>query len=298
MFSPRSILVATDFSSTAAQAAQAALRLAQAFGSTLHVVSCVEQVAGYGGVRLTRVEDAPELLQVVVGEAFTQLAQVAKEQLQGLPEAQWQLRVGRPAQEILAAAEDTQADLVVLGTRAATGLDRFLRGSVAETVIERSSRPVLSLAEAFEPSRSEPILVAVDFSLASQEALEAAEGLARILEVPLHLVAVLEPPRSSALWQSAPTEPEELARERVLGQLEHFAGKTLRSDTARVYEVMVGGLTESLQKVSEVLRPQLIAMGTHGQEHWTERLLGGGTLRMLRTCGAPLLTASGQSGKH
>lgn len=298
MFSPRSILVATDFSSTAAEAAQAALRLAQAFGSTLHVVSCIEQVAGYGGVRIMQVTDAPELLQVAAGEALAQLAQVANEQLQGVPPEQQHLRVGRPAQEILAAAQETQAEVIVLGTRAATGLDRFLRGSVAEAVIERSARPVLSLAQAFEPSRREPILVAVDFSLASQEALEAAEGLARVLEVPLHLVAVLEPPRRSSLWQAAPTEPEEAARERVLSQLEHFAGKTLREDTSRVYEVVVGGVPESLQKVAGVLKPQLIAMGTHGEEHWTEKLLGGGTLRMLRTCGMPLLTAAGQTGKY
>ena len=50
---------------------------------------------------------------------------------------------GYPAEEILEAARNRSADLVVMGSMGKTGLDRFLLGSVAEKVVKNSTTPVL-----------------------------------------------------------------------------------------------------------------------------------------------------------
>jgi len=50
---------------------------------------------------------------------------------------------GYPAEEILEAAKNRSADLVVMGSMGKTGLDRFLLGSVAEKVVKNSRTPVL-----------------------------------------------------------------------------------------------------------------------------------------------------------
>lgn len=52
---------------------------------------------------------------------------------------------GDPVAQIIAAAKKAKADLVVMGTHARKGLDRWLSGSVAEAVAERSKCPVLVL---------------------------------------------------------------------------------------------------------------------------------------------------------
>src|SRR3990170_7495275 len=52
---------------------------------------------------------------------------------------------GIPFVEIIKAAKDNQADLIVMGTHGKTGLDYILIGSVAERVIQRSPCPVLSI---------------------------------------------------------------------------------------------------------------------------------------------------------
>lgn len=55
------------------------------------------------------------------------------------------VRTGHPAAEIIRAAGETGADLIVMSTHGRTGLARLLAGSVTEEVIRRSGRPVLVL---------------------------------------------------------------------------------------------------------------------------------------------------------
>jgi len=53
------------------------------------------------------------------------------------------LAEGRPEQAIVANAEKTNADLIIMGSHGRTGLDRILMGSVSERVLNQSSCPVL-----------------------------------------------------------------------------------------------------------------------------------------------------------
>ena len=50
---------------------------------------------------------------------------------------------GPPAEEVLAAAQATSADLIAMATRGRSGLGRALFGSVAESVLRASPVPVL-----------------------------------------------------------------------------------------------------------------------------------------------------------
>jgi nucleotide-binding universal stress UspA family protein len=55
------------------------------------------------------------------------------------------VRAGEPWQEILAAAEEGDADLIVMGTHGHRGVARVLLGSVAEKVVRLSPIPVLTI---------------------------------------------------------------------------------------------------------------------------------------------------------
>ena len=52
------------------------------------------------------------------------------------------VRRGRPADEILAAAREDNADLIAMATHGRTGLGRVLFGSVAEAVLRHATVPV------------------------------------------------------------------------------------------------------------------------------------------------------------
>lgn len=64
------------------------------------------------------------------------------------------LRTGDPAREIVAAADEWEADLVVLGTHGRRGAVRFLLGSVAETALRTTDRSVLVIPSS-APLRTE-----------------------------------------------------------------------------------------------------------------------------------------------
>ncbi len=54
-----------------------------------------------------------------------------------------ELREGIPAPELIAAADECQADLIVVGSQGLTGIERFLLGSVSERVLRHAHCSVL-----------------------------------------------------------------------------------------------------------------------------------------------------------
>jgi nucleotide-binding universal stress UspA family protein len=57
--------------------------------------------------------------------------------------AEPQLKAGKPAEEIIDAAEAGGFDVIVVGSRGKSAAARFLMGSVSERVVRHASRPVL-----------------------------------------------------------------------------------------------------------------------------------------------------------
>lgn len=57
-------------------------------------------------------------------------------------EASTEVVTGKPSGVILDFAEENDVDHIVMGSRGRSGLSRLLLGSVAETVVRRSSSPV------------------------------------------------------------------------------------------------------------------------------------------------------------
>lgn len=63
-------------------------------------------------------------------------------------ETAWEVRRGRPDEEILAAADETGVDMIAMATHGRTGFGRLLFGSIAEAVLRRSKVPVFLLRAA------------------------------------------------------------------------------------------------------------------------------------------------------
>ncbi|MCL6554376.1 MAG: universal stress protein [Firmicutes bacterium] len=105
-------------------------------------------------------------------------------------EAGIEVRCGDPVHEILAAERD--GDLIVMTSHGATGLERFLLGSVADRVLRYGRAPVF-LARAFQPPAAvlSPILVPLDGSQQAEAMLPYATLLARMLGAELKLLRVI-----------------------------------------------------------------------------------------------------------
>jgi len=129
------IVVGTDGSETAGEAVRQAIDLAKLSGATLSVVSAFEPVSK------RRVEseklDAPADVAYEFGPRedvnLVLDAAAATARNEGV-EVQTHPVEGDPAEAILTVAEESKADLIVVGNKGMTGARRFLLGSVPNNV--------------------------------------------------------------------------------------------------------------------------------------------------------------------
>jgi len=140
---PKTILVPTDFSVCAKQAAEEALTLVHGFGGRvvfLHVLD-IRYIypAAYGAETVLLPPITPEDLEPDWQEFLHDLP------LGGGLLWEKQTREGRAAQTIAEAAAEIGADLVVIGTHGRSGLAHMLLGSVAEQILRSTSCSVLAV---------------------------------------------------------------------------------------------------------------------------------------------------------
>ncbi len=169
-----------------------------------------------------------------------------------------------------------EADLVVLGTAAREGLPRWLRGSIAETVAQKSG-----IASLFLPHQTkgfvEPktgavhlanILIPVDRKPSPAAALQAAATLIELLDAQdakLHILHV-------GKAETAP--PVDLA-----GWLD---GRTARLNRQ-------GPVVDTIVAAAKEVDADLVVMATEGRHGFLDALRGSTTEAVLRRANRPLL---------
>ncbi len=138
------IVVGTDGSDTAAEAVRRAVELAKLSDAELSIVSAYEPASK------RRVEgeklDAPADVQYEIGPRedvnLVLDAAAAAARKEGV-EVQTHPVEGDPADAILTVAEETGADLIVVGNKGMTGARRFLLGSVPNKVSHHAPSSVI-----------------------------------------------------------------------------------------------------------------------------------------------------------
>jgi nucleotide-binding universal stress UspA family protein len=141
----RRILHATDFSPASRRALGMATALARLEGGTLlllHVLTPPSPFLAGSGPRPVSYLD---LLAAARREGRRRLAALAARLRGAGVRVQARLVEGGAAERILSIARGWRADVIVIGTHGRTGVRHFLMGSVAEHVVRRASRPVLTV---------------------------------------------------------------------------------------------------------------------------------------------------------
>lgn len=133
----RQILVAYDGSHQSQEAFRHAVEIARRFEAGLHVVSVIRLPEPAGRVEVQALVEEGE--QHFAAE-LKKLADLAA--AEGLTITS-ETVVGHPAEHLVAVAEQRQADLIVMGRRGKTGVQRWMLGSVSERVLRYAHCPVL-----------------------------------------------------------------------------------------------------------------------------------------------------------
>lgn len=140
------ILAPTDFSTRSYPALDVAAELATQFRAELLVIHVLTPVpvavpgaAGQMPVNLDIYRDS------MAKDAESALADLITDRVPDGVDCRSEVRWGNPAETIVEAADEARSDLIVLCTRGATGLSRWVSGSVTEKVVRLSNVPVLTV---------------------------------------------------------------------------------------------------------------------------------------------------------
>jgi nucleotide-binding universal stress UspA family protein len=150
----KNILYTTDLSKNSAYAFRYAINSAQKHDAQIHILHVVETtspsterlletVLSHDKIEKVRQETKESLIRQIENR----LAEFAKRELKDDPDtlkrvATIMVRIGDPAEEILKKAEETNCDIVIMGTHGKGLIEHTFLGSVSEKVLHRISKPV------------------------------------------------------------------------------------------------------------------------------------------------------------
>jgi nucleotide-binding universal stress UspA family protein len=140
------LLVPVDFSDTRGRLLSVAKEEARRRGASLvllHVIEPAAEVAGF--------ETDPEMMRLKIGQDLDTDRRIENERLREIareieadgPACETMVRFGLPADEIISAAEEHGAELLVMGSHGHGALYHLFSGSVVTGVLKRMDRPVL-----------------------------------------------------------------------------------------------------------------------------------------------------------
>jgi nucleotide-binding universal stress UspA family protein len=196
-----------------------------------------------------------------------------------------QFRHGVPHEEIVRCAREQAADLIVMGTHGRRGVAHLLLGSVAEKVVRTAPCPVLTIRQR-RPDRTANVLVATDFGVAAQVALDYGRTLAHLFGARLHLLHVVE----NNFLRPIASDTHALmtsAREQLAAQLTADDRSALQAiESIETSDHPADAIVDYARNADI----DLIVMGTHGRHAFDRLLLGSVAEQVVRTAPCEVLT--------
>ncbi len=285
------VLIATDFSQYSNQALDFGLKLAKGYKARTYVVFVLPS----------------DEFMLAGPEAYVAAKEAARRDLENLKvelkkcrscvegeDYHLYLLEGEVAQSILNFAHEKHIDLIVVGTHGRGGLGKALMGSVSELVFRGSPVPVLTIGpnakhvhHALTPKN---ILVAADFTPASERAAQYAAGLASKHHSKLTLLHVVNPrelehrPDCDRILQAM-----ECNLQGLLG-LEAGVPCALRIERGRVAPTVL--------RTAEELEADLLVIGVRPAVPVLTRFMWPNAYEIVRESPCPVLTVRERHGEE
>ncbi|HTU51943.1 MAG TPA: universal stress protein [Acidobacteriaceae bacterium] len=249
----REIVVGIDFSGPMITALNAATYFAEQYASTLVLVHAVPPVLFGPGA-------TPELLEADLETARAQMEVViSKAKLGSIPH-RIVIEFAEPTDLLDEVARMQGADLVIVGSHGAHGLEKLAFGSVAESVLRRAACPVLVVGphcrENLESFRS--IVFATGLETRAFRAAQYASSIAEDVNARLTLLHVRGPAAKGAeilasdidnvllqeLEQLLPPDAEQWCQPKVRVEVGTASAEVLRVAKAEAANLIVVGVRE------------------------------------------------------
>lgn len=291
---PQQIVCATDFSPSAGAAVRRAALAAAQYGARLTIVHVVPS---------SRWEDAGQWLTDLAGLHSPDPQQARAEalaRLQHLADASAadarrgcaaDVRYGRPAPQIAAAARELGADLLVIGAHGEHPVHDLLMGTTAQKLLRIAPCPLLVVKRP-PPFDYRTVLLPTDFSAPAVRAAEAARTL--LPDATLHLVHAFELPydglmRYAGVDDATVQTYRAAAQEALAARLAGLAAALGAASGRAFAHVRHGYAPTRIDEWIAELAVDLVAIAAHGKSGVEEAFLGSVSAHVVQTAACDVL---------
>ncbi len=273
------ILAGCDLSSPSDQALDRAIAIAEIHRAKIilvHAQADDAPLAEVDNAMLQQIGAVSAAVRVV--EARGLADRLAVIQARGL-QAEVISRIGPPGEVLVAAAAEQAAELIVVGTHGATGISRFLLGSVAASTIRQATCDVLVCRGPASKAAFERPLVATDFSPTSSKAISHASMMCSP-GAKIEVVHAWQLPTGSwgATLLGQARFPWNTVRDAVVASAKTQADKLVAEYAAMGHAITVelvqGPPAQVITHAAEKDGHDLIVVGAHGHRGVRRLLLG------------------------
>jgi nucleotide-binding universal stress UspA family protein len=185
----KTILVPTDYSKNAHSAAKYALEIAHRTGAkviffnTYYVPTYVERVPIDPVAEEELRKDAEQILKV-----FSEEHTDAKKDIN----IECIIRTGNAVEKIVAVAKEVSADIIIMGTKGASGVSEIIFGSNTEDVIEKVTVPVLAIPENSTFNGINNIVFATAYHFSDFKAIKELAEIAKLFDAHITIIHISE----------------------------------------------------------------------------------------------------------
>jgi nucleotide-binding universal stress UspA family protein len=292
------ILAGCDLSGPSDQALDRAIAIAELHRAKVvlvHAQSDDAPIAEVTNEMLQQIGEVSAAVRIVEARQLAERLDLI--QARGL-QAEIVSRVGPPGEVLAAVALERAAELIVIGTHGATGLSRFLLGSVAASTIRHASCDVLVCRAPWSKAAFGRPLVATDFSPTSSKAIAHA-ALVCVPDTTMDVVHAWQLPTGSwgATLLGQARFPWSTVRDAVVNAAQVQADKLAAEHAALGHPVKVeliqGPPTQVITHTAERDGHDLIAVGAHGHRGVRRLLLGSVAESTIRHAPCSVLVVHG-----
>ncbi|HEX7016575.1 MAG TPA: universal stress protein [Cyclobacteriaceae bacterium] len=272
----KKILVPCDFSLPSVSAYRVALDIAQMSGGEIHLVNVIELPVLHDTVLMPVLSFEEALLQELRERAEKQFEKLRKKYAGDFEDIILSVLYGNISIMLLQYIEEHDIDLVVMGTKGATGVREALIGSNTEKIVRRSPAPVLAVKKYQPASDIKDIVFPTSLQADHPDLVTKVKALQKFFDATLHVLYINTPTN----FTSDSTTNK---------RFNDFVKKHgLRNVTTNIYNDRYeeAGIINFAQSINA----GLIAMGTHGRKGLAHILSGSLTEDVVNHVDCPTWT--------
>jgi nucleotide-binding universal stress UspA family protein len=272
----KKILVPCDFSDSAIQAFKFAVELATESNGEVMLLNVVELPVIHENVMMPTFSFEDTFLKEMKERADVDFAKMKSKWAEEGPKVSAYVEYGAPTPTISRFIEQKKVDLVVMGTKGASGLKEFFVGSNTEKVVRWSPVPVISIKKSVKASSIKNIIFPSMLNQSEEELTLRVKALQDFFNAKLSIVYVNTP---------ANFRTDVVTRNLMKDYAKRFM---LKDYTLNIYNDLneESGVAHFVNEV----KGDIIAMSTHGRKGLNHLLSGSIAEDMVNHLECPIWT--------